>query len=67
MTQEQDGLAHKSFPTNMQNFLIDVEFMVREEVFYIRTGVHNGVPMRDCVGQWESLAKTARQLLEDYK
>lgn len=47
--------------------LADVEMMVRNEVQYVKTGKHPGVKMRDCVGQWESLAKTARALVSDYQ
>ena len=46
-------------------FLIDVEFMVREEVQYMRTGQHNGRPMRDVLGQWHALARAAKKLLEE--
>lgn len=45
------------------DFLVDVEMMVRNEVQYVRTGKHVGVPMRNCVDQWEGLANDARHLL----
>jgi hypothetical protein len=46
------------------DFLADAEFMIREEAKYLRTGKHNGIPMRDCLGQWESLARTAKKLFD---
>jgi hypothetical protein len=49
---------------DLRNLLTDIEYMVRKEVAYIRTGLHNGTPMRDCVGQWQSLADAARRLLD---
>jgi hypothetical protein len=34
----------------LETLLIDLEFMVREEIHYFKTGKHDGIPMRDCIG-----------------
>src|SRR6266403_3565093 len=45
--KEKDGLMQ-----TLEQTLGDAVFMIREELQYIRTGKHPGVPMRDCRGQW---------------
>jgi hypothetical protein len=55
---------NKNFPyeTQLRDCLRDFAFMVEQEL------QHNGrkphVPMRDCMGQWLSVCRDARKLLE---
>lgn len=46
----------------LDKLLVDVELMVKEELNYVTTGKHDGIPMRDCVGQWRSMAADAAAL-----
>ena len=46
---------------NLRKVLIDAEFMIREELEYMQTGKHPGVPMRDCRGQWQSLLRDIQE------
>ncbi len=48
---------------DIRNLLMDVEFMVADEVKYIKTGKHDGVPHGDALGQWQTLATEAKRLL----
>ena len=53
----------QAYVTALRACLRDFEWMVESECEYVRTGRHRGQRMRDCVGQWESLARDARNLL----
>lgn len=51
------------YETLLRECLRDFEVMVSNEVEGMRTGKYHGPRMRDCLGQWESLARDARNLL----
>jgi len=47
----------------LRECLRDFVAMVEAETAYVRTGKHRGRPMRDVIGQWESLCRDATNIL----
>ena len=51
------------YETLLRDCLRDFEAMASNEIQYLKTGKHPSQPMRDVIGQWESLCREARNLL----
>jgi hypothetical protein len=54
--------ARRTYEQQLRLFELDVAQMVEAETEYVRTGKHRSVTMRNCVQQWEALARDARNL-----
>jgi hypothetical protein len=51
------------YERQLRDCLHDFVIMVENEIGGIQTGLYHGPKMRDSIGQWKSLARDARNLL----
>lgn len=51
------------YETALRGCLHDVQIMLANELEGMRTGRYRGPNMRDCIGQWVSLERDIRNLL----
>ena len=51
------------YETQLRDCLADFAIMVENEIEGMQTGKYNGPRMRDCIGQWKTLARDARLIL----
>jgi hypothetical protein len=51
------------YETQLRECLRDFAAMVENELQAVQTGKSNGPRMRDCIGQWRSLCRDARNIL----
>jgi hypothetical protein len=53
-----------AYETQLRDCIRDAMIMIDNEIVYCATGKHPGkTPMRDVLGQWKSLARDMRNLL----
>jgi hypothetical protein len=51
------------YETQLRECLRDFAAMVENELQGAQTGRYHGPRMRDCIGQWQSLCRDARSIL----